>query len=58
MADSVFLKVLKERLYLAAITGPDRLAQIVEQIEHCERLLGGPDRGDVDGDRPQMRGCR
>jgi len=48
VAGSVFLKVLKERLYLAAVTGPDRLAQIIEQVEHSERLLGGP----------RSRGCR
>jgi hypothetical protein len=58
IAGGVLLKLLEDRLYLAAVTGPDRLAKVVEQIEHSERLLGGPDRGYVGGDRPQMRWYR
>ena len=52
MTGGVFRKPLQERLNLTAVTGPDLVAQVVEQIEHGQRLLGGPDGRDVDGDGP------
>ena len=45
------LLLAKQILQLEVIEGPDLLAQVVEQFEDGERLLGRPGDGDVDGER-------
>ena len=45
MTGGVFRKPLQERLNLTAVTGPDLVAQVVEQIEHGQRLLGAQTAG-------------
>ena len=45
---------LEQILQLDVIAIPDFLAQVVEQFEHGERLLGRPGGGDFDGDRTEM----
>ena len=44
----------KQILYLEVVESPDLVAQIVDQFEHCERLVGRPGAGDLDGERTQM----
>ena len=43
-------------LQLAAVTGPDFLAQFVEHLVDGKRLLGCPGDGDFDHNRAQMVG--
>src|SRR5271166_2287662 len=50
----VWLLLGKQILQLAAVTGPDFLAQFVEHLVNRERLLGRPGDGNFDRDRVQM----
>jgi hypothetical protein len=44
----------KQILQLKVVESPDLVAQIVDQFEHCKRLLRCPGTGDLDGERTQM----
>ena len=44
----------KQILQLKVVESPDLVAQIVDQFEHCKRLLRCPGAGDLDDERTQM----
>ena len=46
----------KQILELKVVESPDLVAQFVDQLEHCKRLLRCPGARDLDGEGTQMGG--